>query len=79
MTEGRIISRVEKVDSRILGYVRKDKSSLGLGGMLSKLTFARLAASLGIKVVICGLSGRAPFSDALEGGRGRILCPGSPT
>ena len=64
---GRIISLVEKVDSRILGYVRKDKSSLGLGGMLSKLTFARLAASLGIKVVICGLSGRAPFSDALEG------------
>ena len=64
---GRIISQVEKVDSRILGYVRKDKSSLGLGGMLSKLTFARLAASLGIKVVICGLSGRAPFSDALEG------------
>jgi glutamate 5-kinase len=64
---GKIISRVEKVDSQILGYVRKDKSSLGLGGMLSKLTFARLGASLGIKVVICGLSGRAPFNDALEG------------
>jgi len=72
---GRIISRVEKVDSRILGYVRKDKSSLGLGGMLSKLTFARLAASLGIRVVICGLSGRTPFSDALGGEVGTHFMP----
>ena len=73
--DGRIISRVEKVDSRILGYVRKDKSSLGLGGMLSKLTFARLAASLGIRVVICGLSGRTPFSDALGGEVGTHFMP----
>jgi glutamate 5-kinase len=72
---GQIISQVEKVDSRILGYVRKDKSSLGLGGMLSKLTFARLAASLGIKVVICGLSGRTPFSNALEGEAGTHFLP----
>src|SRR6201991_2370375 len=37
--EKRIIPRVDKVDSRILSYVSTDKSSLGLGGMLSKLTF----------------------------------------
>jgi len=41
-----IIREVDKVDSRILGYVKKDKSSLGLGGMTSKLTFTRLASSL---------------------------------
>ena len=65
--EKRIIPRVEKVDGRILGLVQKGKSSLGLGGMLSKLTFTRLACSLGIRVVICGLGGKAPFSDALGG------------
>ncbi len=55
--EKRIIPQVDRVDSRILSYVRKEKSSLGLGGMLSKLTFTRLANSLGIRVIICGLAG----------------------
>ncbi len=65
-----IIPVVEKVDSRILGFVQTGKSSLGLGGMLSKLTFTRLAVSLGIRVVICGLSGSASFSEALAGKTG---------
>ena len=68
--EKKIIPRVEKVDGRILGLVQKEKSSLGLGGMLSKLTFTRLASSLGIRVVICGLGGKAPFADALAGTAG---------
>lgn len=68
--EKRIIPLVEKVDATIMGYVTKDKSSLGLGGMLSKLTFTRLANSLGIKVVICGLGGKTPFVDALAGRTG---------
>ena len=68
--EKKIIPTVEKVDGRILGYVRTDKSSLGLGGMLSKLTFTRLANSLGIKVVICGLGGNAPLTAALAGKAG---------
>ena len=66
----KIISVVEKVDSRILGFVQEGKSSLGLGGMLSKLTFTRLATSLGIRVVICGLKGKNPFADALAGKAG---------
>jgi len=70
-----IIPRVEKVDGRILGLVQKDKSSLGLGGMLSKLTFTRLACSLGIRVVICGLGGKAPFADALAGLSGTTFAP----
>ena len=65
--EKRIIPTVEKIDSRILGYVQAEKSNLGLGGMLSKLTFTRLATTLGIKVVICGLEGNDPFGDALAG------------
>lgn len=71
----KIIPVVEKVDGRILGFVQKDKSSLGLGGMLSKLTFTRLATSLGIRVVICGLSGGTPFADALAGKAGTDFVP----
>jgi glutamate 5-kinase len=67
---GQIISRVEKVDSRILGFVQEVKSTGGLGGMLSKLTFTRLACSLGIRVVIGGISGKTPFADALAGRTG---------
>jgi glutamate 5-kinase len=65
--EKKIIPVVEKVDGRILGYVKTDKSSLGLGGMVSKLTFTRLANSLGIRVVICGLEGKTPLQNALAG------------
>ncbi len=70
-----IIRDVEKVDNRILGLVEKGKSSLGLGGMLSKLTFTRLACSLGIRVVICGLKGKAPFAEALAGRAGTNFTP----
>ena len=72
---GRVISRVEKLDGRVLGLVQKGKSSLGLGGMLSKLTFTRLASSLGIRVVICGLGGKTPFADALAGSAGTSFTP----
>lgn len=70
-----IIPVVEKVDARITGFVQEGKSSLGLGGMLSKLTFTRLATSLGIKVVICGLRGKSPFADALAGKTGSSFLP----
>ena len=73
--EGKVIPVVEKVDGRVLGLVQEGKSSLGLGGMLSKLTFTRLATSLGIRVVICGLGGKAPFADALAGGTGTNFVP----
>jgi glutamate 5-kinase len=71
----KIIPRIEKVDDRILGFVQNEKSSLGLGGMLSKLTFTRLANSLGIRVIICGLAGSDPFSDALAGRTGSTFLP----
>src|SRR5688500_1339360 len=35
--EKRIISHVEKIDNKILDYISEEKTSLGLGGMLSKL------------------------------------------
>ncbi len=72
---GNILPRVERVDGRILGYVQQGKSSLGLGGMLSKLTFTRLACSLGIRVVIAGLNGKTPLVDALAGRAGTVFVP----
>ncbi|WP_205509012.1 glutamate 5-kinase [Longitalea arenae] len=72
---GNIMPRVEKIDSRVMGFVQSGKSSLGLGGMTSKLTFTRLATSLGIKVIICGLNRKEPFSEALAHKSGTTFMP----
>src|SRR6266498_4092057 len=71
--ENKIIPVVPKIDNTIMSYVKTDKSNLGLGGMISKLTFTRLANSLGIQVIICGLSGKTPFASALAGSNGTIF------
>jgi glutamate 5-kinase len=73
--EQKIVPLVTKIDNTVLGFVKSGKSTLGLGGMTSKLTFTRLAASLGIKVVICGLNGTSPFEGALEGTNGTTFVP----
>jgi glutamate 5-kinase len=65
-----IIPLVEKIDASIMGFVRSEKSGIGLGGMLSKLTFTRLATSLGIHVFITGLQGVLALTRALEGKNG---------
>jgi len=63
---GEIIRHVQKIDSDILSVVSSDTSSTGLGGMISKLTFTRLASRLGIKVVIFGLDQGRGIIDAME-------------
>jgi glutamate 5-kinase len=73
--EKNIIPVIEKIDDKVMAFVNTEKSSLGLGGMLSKLTFTRLAASLGIKVIISGLSGQNPFTEALAGTKGTTFKP----
>lgn len=65
-SNGEIIRHVQKIDSDILSVVSSDTSSTGLGGMISKLTFTRLASRLGIKVVIFGLEQGRGIIDALE-------------
>ena len=72
-----VIPYVGKIDATILGFVNKEKSSVGLGGMLSKLTSTKLAASLGIRVIICGLGGASPLNQALEGRTGSTFAPKS--
>lgn len=73
--EKKIIPRVDEIDNTILGFVNTGKTAAGLGGMVSKLTFTRLATSLGIKVVMCGLSGDKPLINALEGKHGTTFKP----
>ncbi len=65
-----IIPLVDKIDDRVRSYISREKSGLGLGGMLSKITFTRLATSLGIRVIITGLEGSNALSDSLQGAKG---------
>ncbi len=70
-----IIEKVEEIESSLLGYLKNEKSSFGTGGMASKLSFTRLATSLGIRVVICGITSEEPFINALSGGSGTSFQP----
>lgn len=53
--KGEIIRNVAHVNE-VFRFVRTEKSFLGLGGMASKLTFAKLAVRMGISVVIFGMN-----------------------
>ncbi|MFO0415499.1 MAG: glutamate 5-kinase [Bacteroidota bacterium] len=68
--EGKIVSVVPSINTEIYSYVTKEKSSVGLGGMLSKITFTRLATSLGIEVYMSGLIGGSPIQKTLKGLQG---------
>ena len=68
--ESKVIPIVEKIDGDLLRFLRNERSKHGTGGMASKLSFTRLAASLGIRVIMCGLSGETSFANALAGKEG---------
>ncbi len=51
---GRIIPFVEHVDDSVLGLAGTEKSSLGLGGMVTKLSAVHLASHAGVHAVIAG-------------------------
>jgi glutamate 5-kinase len=70
-----IIPIVSEIDERILSYVSSEKSSVGLGGMLSKITFTQLATSLGIEVFITGLKGKHPLQKTLALDKGTFFKP----
>lgn len=70
---GAVIPMVEKIDATVLGYVSKEKSGMGLGGMLSKLTSTKQATRLGIEVTICGLDTPDALSRAVAGKNGTFF------
>lgn len=73
--KGDIIRQIPSIDDSILKVVNSDKSSTGLGGMISKLTFTKLATKLGIKVVIFGLEQANGILDAIEEKIGSVFEP----
>lgn len=73
--EGKIVPQIDVIDKDALSLADKKKSSLGLGGMVSKLTFARLATNMGIKVVIFGIGTPDGILLAIEGKTGTLCLP----
>ena len=67
---GKVVPQVEKIDADLLSLLRNETSQHGTGGMASKLTFTRLATTLGISVIMCGLTNNYSFGNALEGKEG---------
>lgn len=68
--EGKIVPQIDEIDEAAFALADRKKSSLGLGGMVSKLTFARLATRMGIGVVIFGISTPNGISLAIAGKTG---------
>jgi glutamate 5-kinase len=60
-----LVKVVPTINETILSYINTEKSSVGLGGMLSKITFTQLATNLGIEVFITGLTGKNPLQQTL--------------
>ena len=75
---GKILGNVSNVNE-VFKFVRTDKSFLGLGGMASKLTFAKLAARMAIRVVIFGMNQQDELLKALEGKAGTVISAGKST
>lgn len=72
---GKVVPQIDTIDESILSLADTKKSSLGLGGMVSKLTFARLATRMGIKVVIFGIHTTDGILNAIAGKTGTLCLP----
>lgn len=73
--QGNIIREIKVIDKIALSLAKKEKSAVGLGGMTSKLTFARLATQMGIKAVIFGIKSENAIINAVEGKTGTLCQP----
>ena len=73
--DGNVIPVIPVIDKKALALANKEKSTLGLGGMVSKLTFARLATRMGIKVVIFGIRTADGILNAIQEKTGTLCHP----
>jgi glutamate 5-kinase len=71
--QGQLIPRVPVVDAGVLALVRDEKSALGLGGMLSKLTYTRLATRMGISTSFFNVRTPDGIGLALRGATGTLF------
>jgi len=74
---GKVIPEIPVIDKQALSLARKEKSAVGLGGMTSKLNFARLANQMGIEAVIFSMRTEDALLKAVEGKTG-TRCPAQP-
>ncbi|MGI4729663.1 MAG: glutamate 5-kinase [Janthinobacterium lividum] len=72
---GAVIPQLDMTDKSVLSIASKEKSALGLGGMVSKLTFARLATQMGIKAIIFGIRTEDGILNAINGKTGTLCLP----
>jgi glutamate 5-kinase len=72
---GALVKEIKVIDKQALAFAKKEKSAVGLGGMTSKLTFARLATQLGIKAVIFGGKTENGILKAVNGETGTVCHP----
>ncbi|WP_353134014.1 glutamate 5-kinase [Pseudopedobacter sp.] len=73
--KGVVVPEIKVIDKEALSLARTDKSSVGLGGMTSKLNFARLATQMGIKAVIFGVRTENGILKSLNGETGTVCHP----
>lgn len=71
-SNNQVIKRIPDIDRNILALVREEVNEVGLGGMTSKLNFARTATHLGIEVVIFNMDGEDSILRAEMGKAGTI-------
>lgn len=70
--DGNILKEIKRIDKAALSLARTDKSSVGLGGMTSKLNFARLATEMGIRAVIFSMQTNDAILKAVAGETGTV-------
>ncbi|KHJ37984.1 glutamate 5-kinase [Pedobacter glucosidilyticus] len=70
--DGQVIPEIKVIDKEALSLAKKEKSAVGLGGMTSKLNFARLATQMGIKAVIFGVRTQDGILKAVKGETGTV-------
>lgn len=73
--QSNVIPEIKVIDKGTLALARKDTSSVGLGGMTSKLNFARLATQMGIKAVIFSMLTENAILKAVKGETGTLCLP----
>ncbi|WP_316753607.1 glutamate 5-kinase [Pedobacter gandavensis] len=77
--EGKVVEKIDSINNEVFSLADKKTSDLGLGGMVSKLTFAHLASTMGIKVVIFGIRTPNGILDAVAEKTGTLFTPGNCT
>lgn len=77
LNNGKLVKTIENFDKKALSLATKEKSDFGLGGMASKLNYAKLAVNLGIEAVIFGLNEKDSILKAEAAETGTVCIPKS--